>query len=146
MSVFKQIIDDSIFVKELLTSILSAPFTPKRLWFNYEPIPKEDFEEKVVRIVDQFQRSDAFDRDCKKSLADLANSNKFYRVYSFMLEITRGPIEAYRQYFASVQGSNPSHLFSWIKRTISEIKNIDKKAELCFEVVKDLGELVVFNH
>ena len=142
MSVFKQILDDSAFVKDLLLGLLSSPFIPNRLWFNYEAISKEDFEEKVVRIIDQFQRSKAFDRECKRTLADLSVSNKFYRVYAFMVEITRGPIEAYRQYFSNLHGSNPAHLFMWIKRKIMETKNIDKKAELCFEIMKDLAELV----
>ena len=144
LSVFKQILDDSDFVKNLLFNILSEPYSDKRLWFNYEPISKQDFEEKVVRIVDQFQKSKAFDRDCKRQLADLATRNDFYRISAFMIEITRGSIDAYRQYFASLKGKSPGHFFMWLKKKITETRNLDKKIELCFEVVNDLEDLVDF--
>lgn len=142
LSTFKQILDDSQFVKLLLINVLSDRFKDDRLWFNYEPISKHDFEEKIVRIIDQFQRSQAFDRESKRQLADISTSNDYHRIGAYMIEITRGTIDAYHHYIDSLRDSQPGHLFAWLKKKIIETVNIDKKAELCFEVMKDMRLLV----
>lgn len=141
LSVFKKIYNDSKFLISLVMTILSKPFSEGKLWFNYEIIKKEDFEEKVVRVISQIRVARDFG-DFIIEMENLAVDNGFTRIHAFLIEITKGPIDALKNYIKTSKTHNCHHLFNWIKKCILETKSEQTKVAFCREVMRNLGRLV----
>lgn len=143
LSVFKQLVEDFDLVSKLVKNLLGEPFVGDRLWFHYEPIGKEDFEEQVIRLLSNLKQAN------KEYLAKIeldtmviSKQNGFYRVYCFLVDQKHGPIEAFKQYIALVDYGNPIYLFNWIKRKLMEAKQEKDKIEFSKVLIEKLDYLI----
>jgi len=125
----------------LAKGLLGQKFAENSLWFNYEPVGKEDFEEKVVRHLEKFSQSKEFTK-VKEEIQELAKKNGYNRVQAFLIELSVGPVEALRQYVLSGADSNYSYLFVWIKKKLNEIRSEDLKLAFSREFFKHISSLV----
>lgn len=125
----------------LAKGLLGQKFTENSLWFNYEPVGKEDFEEKVVRHLEKFSQSKEFAK-VKEEIQELAKKNGYNRVQAFLIELSVGPVEALRQYVLSGADSNYSYLFVWIKKKLNEIRSEELKLAFSREFFKHISSLV----
>ena len=76
LSIFSSMTEDIPFVRKVITNLLSSPFVGDRLWFHYQPIGRDDFEEQLIRVIASVKDS-SLSSDSK----DLSYENKHYRVY-----------------------------------------------------------------
>lgn len=144
LSIFERIYDDPEFVSKIVMSVLSEPFEENRFWLSYMPVSKEDFEEKTVRVIVVFKTTQYF-KDNLEEMRVKALENKFYRVQALILEVTKGPVEALKQYIASSESANLFHFFSWIKKTLADLSYSELQLPFCFEISNSLPVLLEKN-
>ena len=145
LSVFNRIYRDSSFLKTIIVTLLSWPFLENQLWFNYEYVKKEDFEEKIVRVMSQFSKTKEF-QTCRGSLQTMAVENGFRRVNGYLIETISGAVGALKYYMSNSMAMSHQYLFNWIKKMVVETQNEKDKREFCTNVMKSLGDLVGFSN
>lgn len=126
LSIFRPFQEDIRLVVKLMAILLSSKFVGKRLWFHYEPISQEDYEEQIIRALINL-KEDKIYVDTRIQLESLAKDNEFFRVYCFFLEETQGPVVAFKNYLDKVNYGTSSYLFNWLRKKLSNDLKVSRK-------------------
>ena len=141
LSVFKNFYEEKELLRNVLRHLVQTEFVGGRLWFHFEPISKEDYEEQIIRVLKNLKHHSIFDF-IQAELDESSLEAGFCRVHCYFQELKHGPLVALKKKINLVRYGNPSYLFNWIKKNLVEIKDNQLRSDFQKEIVANLGYLI----
>jgi hypothetical protein len=141
LSVFKRFYEEKKLLMKVIRHLVEEPFVGERLWFHFEPICREDYEEQIIRVLNNLRNTETF-TFLQAELDNISLEVGFARIHCYFQEISHGPVVSLKKYLASVTYGNSSYLFNWIKKRLAEMRDVQLRSDFSKEIIGNLDGLI----